>query len=106
MHGFSKILFPIVLSCGLLLVERVATAATEVRLDRDFLAGVAEKLPPSPFEKKAQYRGTIHSYRLLAIDPKRRRLLASCRVEGEFRPPVTGPISERVSRADDHTKGL
>ena len=46
-----------------------ARAVTEVRLDKDFLAGIVEKLPPSPFEKKGQYRGTVHSYRLLAIDP-------------------------------------
>ena len=94
------------MTAGWLIADRAATAATEVRLDRDFMAGVAEKLPSSPFEKKGQYRGKIHSYRLLAIDPERRRLLASCQVEGEFRPPVSGPISERVSRSDDHTKGL
>jgi hypothetical protein len=90
----------------LFLGERGSSAATEVRLDREFMAGVAEKLPPSPFEKQGQYRGKIHSYRLLAIDPKRRRLLATCQVDGEFRPPASGPISERVSRSDDHTKGL
>jgi len=83
-----------------------ARAVTEVRLDKDFLAGIVEKLPPSPFEKKGQYRGTVHSYRLLAIDPRRRRFLAACQVEGEFRPPVTGPVSERISRAEDHTRGL
>ena len=61
-----------------------ARAVTEVRLDKDFLAGIVEKLPPSPFEKKGQYRGTVHSYRLLAIDPKARRFLAACQVEGQF----------------------
>ena len=81
-------------------------AATEVRLDKDFLAAVVEKLPPSPFEKKGQYKGTVHSYRLFAIDAKRRRFLAACQVEGEFRPPVTGPISEHVSRSDGHKNGL
>ena len=50
------------------LAEHRAWAVTEVRLDKDFLAGIVEKLPPSPFEKKGQYRGTVHSYRLLAID--------------------------------------
>ncbi len=83
-----------------------ARAVTEVRLDKDFLAGIVEKLPPSPFEKKGQYRGTVHSYRLLAIDPRRRRFLAACQVEGHFRPPITGPVSERISRAEDHTRGL
>ncbi len=79
---------------------------TEVRFDKDFLAGIVEKLPPTPFERKGRYRGKVHSYRLLAIDPRRRRLLAACQVEGEFRPPVTGPVSERISRSDDHTQGL
>ena len=96
---------PAVVWCLLLfnLPGRSAHAATEVRLDKDFLAGIVEKLPPSPFEKKGQYKGTVHSYRLLAIDPKRRRFLAACQVEGEFRPPVSGPLSEHVSRSDGHT---
>jgi hypothetical protein len=81
-------------------------AATEVRLDKEFLAGIVEKLPPSLFEKKGQYHGTVHSYRLLAIDPKLRRFLAACQVEGEFRPPVAGPLSEHVSRSDDHARGV
>ena len=79
---------------------------TEVRLDKDFLAGIVEKLPPSPFEKKGQYRGTVHSYRLLAIDPKRRRFLAACQVEGEFRAACSGPVSERISRSEDHAPGF
>jgi hypothetical protein len=83
-----------------------AQGATEVRLDKDFLAGIAEKLPPSPFEKKGQYKGTVHSYRLLSIDPGRRRLLAACQVEGEFRPPVSGPLSDHVSRSEGHVNGL
>ncbi|MGC8642533.1 MAG: hypothetical protein ACP5XB_21975 [Isosphaeraceae bacterium] len=87
------------------LVESSVQAATEVRLDKDFLAAVVEKLPPSPFEKRGQYKGTVHSYRLLAIDARRRRFLATCQVEGEFRPPVSGPISEHVSRSDGHKEG-
>ncbi len=27
-------------------------------------------------------------------------------IEGQFRPPITGPVSERISRAEDHTQGL
>src|SRR3954453_21807275 len=103
MHEASRTVYLAIVLTGLLIAGRAATAATEVRLDRDFMAGVAEKLPPSPFEKKGQYRGKIPSYPLLAIDPNRRRLLATCRAEGEFRPPVSGPISERVSRSDEHT---
>ena len=52
----------------LLLLDGSTRAATEVRLDKDFLAAVVEKLPPSPFEKKGQYKGTVHNCRLLAID--------------------------------------
>jgi hypothetical protein len=87
------------------LAEHRAWAVTEVRLDKDFVAGIVEKLPPTPFEKNGKYRGRVHSYRLLAIDPKRRRFLASCRVEGEFRAPVAGPVAERLSRSEDHTPG-
>jgi hypothetical protein len=106
MHKYFKVPLVFLLPSGLFLVDRSATAATEVRLDKDFLAGIVEKLPPSPFEKKGQYRGAVHSYRLLAIDSRLRRFLVACQVEGEFRPPVSGPISERVNRAEDHTKGL
>ncbi|QEH31831.1 hypothetical protein OJF2_02960 [Aquisphaera giovannonii] len=84
----------------------IARAGTEIKLDRDYLAGVIEKLPPSPFEKKGQYKGQVNSYRLRAIDPKRRRFLASCQVEGAFAPPASGPISERVSKSKDHEQGL
>ena len=86
--------------------NRRGQGATELKLDKDFLTGIVENLPPSPFEKKGQYKGTVHSYRLLAIDPRLRRFLAACQVEGEFRPPVSGPVSEHVSRSDDHTSGL
>jgi hypothetical protein len=82
-----------------------ARAATEIRLEKDFLAGVVEKLPPSPFEKAGQYRGSVHSYRLAGFDPKRRSLLAALTAEGEFKPPASGPISERVSRSKDHAEG-
>jgi hypothetical protein len=95
----------LLLLSGTYLGEVNAIAVTEVKLDKEFLAGIVEKLPPSSFERKGQYRGSVHSYRLLAIDPRQRRLLATCQVEGEFRPPVSGPVSEWVSRSDDHTKG-
>ncbi|MDR3619359.1 MAG: hypothetical protein P4L85_08410 [Paludisphaera borealis] len=97
--------------CRFLLVLAVAAApcgawaATEIRLEKDFLAGVVEKLPPSPFEKAGQYRGSVHSYRLAGFDPKRRSLLAAFTAEGEFQPPASGPISERVSRSKGHTDG-
>lgn len=95
----------LVLAALIASVPVVARGATEVKLDKEFLAGIVAKLPPSPFEQAGQYRGSVHSYRLVGVDPKQRRLLAAFTVEGEFRPPASGPISERVSRSDDHTDG-
>jgi hypothetical protein len=88
------------------LAERCALAVTEVRLDKDFLAGIVEKLPPTQFEKRGKYRGTVHSYQLFAIDSKRRRFLAGCRVEGEFHPPVAGPVAERINQSENHVPGM
>jgi hypothetical protein len=62
----------------------VARSSAEVKVDRDFLAGLVEKLPPCPFEKAGRYRGRVDSFRLVAIDPAARQLLVACRVEGEF----------------------
>jgi hypothetical protein len=80
-------------------------AGAEVKLDKDFLDGVVAKLPPCPFEKAAKYRGTVHSYRLGAIDDRARRFLVVCQIEGAFHPPVTGPISERVGRSPQTPPG-
>jgi hypothetical protein len=84
---------------------QTARAAAEVRLGKDFLDGIIEKLPPVSFEKDGKYRGTVHSYRLVAIDPRIRRLLVSCQIEGAFHPPVAGPISERVGRGPQTPPG-
>ena len=48
---------------------------------------------------------TVHSFRLIAIDPRTRRFLIACQIEGEFHPPVTGPISERVGRSPQTPEG-
>jgi len=92
-------------SMAWLLSSQAAPAAAVVRFDKQFLAGVIEKLPPCPFEKTGQYRGVVHSYRLLAIDPRHRQFLASCQIEGDFHPPVAGPISERVGRSAQTPEG-
>jgi hypothetical protein len=84
---------------------RSGDAAAEVRLGRDFLDGIVAKLPPCKFDKADQYHGSVHSYRLVAIDPGARSILISCQVEGQFRPPVKGPISERVGRSPQTTEG-
>ena len=41
----------------------------------------------------------------IAIDPRTRRFLIACQIEGEFHPPVTGPISERVGRSPQTPEG-
>jgi hypothetical protein len=82
-----------------------AQAGAEVKLTKDFLDGVVEKLPPVSFEKADQYRGMVHSYRLTGIDPRIRRFLVVCQIEGEFHPPVTGPISERIGRSPQTPEG-
>ena len=69
------------------------SAPAEVKLDREFLAALVEKLPPCPFQKPGEYRGTAGAYRLVAIDPWPRRFLVACQVEGEFRPPIPRPFS-------------
>jgi hypothetical protein len=80
-------------------------AAAEVKLGKDFLGGVIEKLPPCPFDKAGKYRGTVHSYRLVAIEPSSRQFLVICQIEGRFHPPVTGPISERIGRSPETPAG-
>ncbi len=93
------------LGWALLAPARSGDAAAEVKLGKDFLDGVVAKLPPCKFDKTDQYHGSVHSYRLVAIDRRARSVLISCQVEGEFHPPVTGPISERVGRSPQATEG-
>ena len=54
---------------SLALVSSRIEAAAEVKLSKDFLDGVVEKLPPCPFDKPNHYRGRVHSFRLNTIDP-------------------------------------
>jgi uncharacterized protein DUF5648 len=79
-------------------------ASAEVKLERDYLAGLVEKLPPLPFEKADQSRGTVHGSRLVAIDPQARRFRVVCQVEGEFRPAISGPLARRTSRGGPETR--
>jgi hypothetical protein len=71
--------------------------AAEVRLDRDFISGVLEKLPPATFAKEGQYHGSARSFRLAGIDPKGRRLRVACEVGGEFRQPITAALKKGES---------
>jgi hypothetical protein len=91
--------------CWMAFVGRPAEASAEVKLSKDFLLGIVEKLPPCPFDKPDRYRGTVHTFRLTAIDPQARRFLVSCQIEGEFHPPVAGPISEQVGRSPQTPEG-
>ena len=82
-----------------------AEGSGELKLSKDFLDPIVEKLPPCPFDKADRYRGSVHSFRLNAIEARTRRLLIGCQIEGEFHPPVSGPISERVGRSPDTQEG-
>jgi hypothetical protein len=84
---------------------QLGQAAAEVKLGKDFLEGVVGKLPPVPFQKADKYRGAVHSFRLAAIDARDRRILVACQIEGEFRAPVNGPITDRVARSLETPEG-
>jgi hypothetical protein len=85
------------LALAIILRPGPVQAAAEVKLDREFLGGLIEKLPPAPFAKEGQYRGSVRGFRLAGIDPKTRRLLVACEVAGEFRPPIAGAIRRAVT---------
>ncbi len=68
-----------------------------MKLDKEFLASLVEKIPPAPFQKAGQYRGSARGFRLLAIDPKKRRLVVACEVVGEYRAPVAGALRRAVT---------
>jgi hypothetical protein len=78
-------------------------AAAEIKLDKEFLSGIIEKLPDVPFQKEGQYRGKVQRLRLLAIDPKSRRFEVGCQVHGEFKPPITSPLKGKKSRRPDES---
>jgi hypothetical protein len=84
---------------------RAALASADVRLGRDFIAGIIEKLPPVEFEKPNQYRGLVHDFQLLEIDARNRQLLVACKIDGEFHAPVNGPITDRVARSPRTPEG-
>ena len=105
MSRWTRRIFAGVFAVTVLLASRAGEAAAEIKLGKDFLGGIVEKLPPTTFDKTDKYRGTVHSYRLVAIDPRTRVFLIACQIEGEFRPPVAGPISERVGRSPQTPPG-
>ena len=93
----TRLRLPALLLVALTFSGRVAHAGAEVKLDREFLSGLVEKLPPAPFSKAGQYRGSANHFRLIGIDPKGRRLLVGCVVSGEFRPPIAQAVHQNQS---------
>lgn len=95
----------LLLALAALPARRGSAASAEVKVDKDFLSAVVEKLPPRPFHKDGLYRGTIRDFRLAGIDPKGRRFLIACRVEGEYRPTISRPFTDRVPKDDKTPAG-
>jgi hypothetical protein len=100
--GWSGLLALVVLG-----VPHASRAGAEVRLDRDFLGAVIEQLPAAPFKKDGQYRGEARSFRLIGIDPAKRRIVAACAVVGEYRPPVAAALHKAGAEVSgsDPSKG-
>jgi hypothetical protein len=67
--------------------------SAEVKLDSEYLASLIEKLPPLPFETPGKVRGRVHGCRLVEIEPRTRRFMVACLVDGEYRPPISGPLA-------------
>ncbi len=83
------------LAVGAAHAKPASAGSAEVKLDSEYLAGLIEKLPPLPFENAGKVRGTVHGCRLAAIDPRTRRFVVGCLVDGEYRPPISGPLARR-----------
>ena len=105
MSGWRAWIVVGVLGCVSLGQSREAGASADVRLDKDFLSGIIEKLPPAAFETPGQLRGKVHDFRLIAIEARTRQLLVGCRIDGEFRAPVNGPITDRIARSRQTPEG-
>jgi hypothetical protein len=86
---FRKCLLGHILACAgwvwLALMPGIARAGSaEVKLEREYLAGLVEKMPPLPFHSEKS-RGRIHGCRLVAIDARGRRFVVAGVVDGELR---------------------
>jgi hypothetical protein len=80
-----------------------ARAGAEVKLDRDFITGLVEKLPPAPFKKDNQYHGEAKAFRLIGIDPNSRRLHVRCEITGVYRPMIAQAVHQ--GQADKNAGG-
>ncbi len=94
-----------ILGCVSLMYARPAVASADIRLDKDFIGGILEKLPSANFEQEGQVRGVVHDFRLIAIEARTRQLLVSCQIDGEFHAPVNGPITDRIARSRQTPEG-
>jgi hypothetical protein len=75
-------------------------SAAQVTLEREFLSGVLEKLPPFPFEKEGRYRGVAKDFRFEGIDAARRELRIVCRLDGEYDPKAALASLAKTRNAD------
>jgi hypothetical protein len=105
MTGWRRWIVLGVLAWTAMVQARAARAGADIRLDRNFIAGIIEKLPPVGFERPGQYRGLVYGFQLVAIEARTRQLLVACKIDGEFRAPVNGPISDRVARSPQTPEG-
>ncbi len=97
-----------VLVIGLIVLAALPSAAragAEVKLDRDFIAGLVEKLPPAPFKKDNQYHGEAKGFRLIGIDPNSRRMPVQClrEIVGAYRPVIAQAVHQ--GQADKNAGG-
>ena len=91
---------------GLIVLVTLSSSArggAEVKLDRDFIAGLVEKLPPAPFKKDNQYHGEAKGFRLIGIDPNSRRMHVRCEIVGAYRPVIAQAVHQ--GQADKNAGG-
>ena len=84
---------------------KAGAASAEVAFEKEFLGSVLEALPPRPFQKQGRHRGSLHDFRLVAIDPVTRQFRVSCQVDGEYRPPIAAAIAGARNRGEKDDAG-
>ncbi|MGP0069503.1 MAG: hypothetical protein ACLQGP_38635 [Isosphaeraceae bacterium] len=105
MSGWRGVVVLGVLCGSSLMHGGTAFASADLRLDKDFIAGIIEKLPAATFEQPGQLRGVVHAFRLLGIEARARQLVVACLIDGEFRAPVNGPLTDRIARSPQTPQG-
>ncbi len=77
----------------------------EVAFEKEFLQAILEALPPRPFQNEGRHRGTLHDFRLVAIDPVAREFRIACQVDGEYRPPIAAAVAGTLGRKPEDEAG-